>query len=156
MPLHIFPLSLDQHFASQGFTGINSTGADSPQNGMLLDSTVHQFWDSYSIAVNPNDGYRMQSFSPNVWELHGKVMDPVCRDPDNPLSVDGALLRWHYEQAVLCNVRRAGEPVLEFDFPPGTNMIEDIQQGPQPAQQMEAELFNRLYGWHERQTSNSD
>jgi hypothetical protein len=157
---HIFPLALDQRFVSHGFAQLithnHPVGVNSPQNGILVRSDVHRFWDDYSIAVNPDDGYRVQSFRPNAWKYHGNVLDAVCRQPDNTLSVIDALLRWHYEQAVLCNMRGAGEASFEFDFPPGTDMMGEIQEGPQPAQRMEAELFTRLYGWREAQSSGSE
>ncbi|KAK9357635.1 hypothetical protein V1504DRAFT_398437, partial [Lipomyces starkeyi] len=54
------------------------------------------------------------------------------------------LLRWHFRQAVLANMRRAGEPLFEMDFPPGTDMMGKILSGPEPDKRMEAELFSRL------------
>lgn len=63
------------------------------------------------------------------------------QDPRGP-SAD--LLRWHYSQAVLANMRGAGEPVHETDFPPGTDMVGEILSGPKPAERMEFELFSRL------------
>jgi hypothetical protein len=80
------PLALDGLFQSQGFgqltTFNNLAGINSPQNGILLDTRVHQEWDRYSIAVNPNNGYRVQSFRPGAWDLHGQVLRPVCRLPE--------------------------------------------------------------------------
>lgn len=54
------------------------------------------------------------------------------------------LLRWHFRQAVLANVRGAGEPLLEHDFPPGSDMMGEILSGPKAAERMEFELANRL------------
>ncbi|OXV09835.1 hypothetical protein Egran_02401, partial [Elaphomyces granulatus] len=31
-----------------------------PSNGILLRSDIHQLWDAYQIAVNPNNGYKIQ------------------------------------------------------------------------------------------------
>lgn len=150
---HIFPLALDQLFDSLGFTELGTAhnhpiGVNTPQNGILVHSNIHRLWDDYSIAINPNDGYRVQSFRPNAWKYHGNILDPVCRQPGDPSSIINVLLRWHYEQAVLCNMRGAGEASFEFDFPPGTDLMGEIREGPQPEQQMETELFNRLYGWN--------
>jgi hypothetical protein len=39
-----------------------------------------------------------------------------------------------------------GEPIFEYDFPPGSNMIGDILNGPKAAERMEYELFTRLAG----------
>ena len=41
-------------------------------------------------------------------------------------------------------MRGAGEPVFEFDFPPGSDIVGDILSGPKAAERMEFELFNRL------------
>ena len=54
------------------------------------------------------------------------------------------LLRWHFRQAVLTNMRGAGEPVFEHDFPPGSDMMGHILRGPRAAERMEFELFGRL------------
>jgi hypothetical protein len=37
--------------------------------------------------------------------------------------VSDQLLRLHFRQSVLANMRGAGEPVFEHDFPPGTDML---------------------------------
>ncbi|CUS06624.1 unnamed protein product, partial [Tuber aestivum] len=47
-----------------------------------------------------------------------------------PYSVSDELLRWHFRQSVLANVRGAGEPIFENDFPPGTDMMRGILAGP--------------------------
>ena len=54
------------------------------------------------------------------------------------------LLRWHFRQAVLTNMRGAGEPCFETDFPPGSDMMGEIMSGPKAAERMEFELFGRL------------
>lgn len=54
------------------------------------------------------------------------------------------LLRWHFRQAVLANMRGAGEPVFENEFPPGSDMAGEIRNGFKPAESMESELFSRL------------
>ena len=59
-------------------------------------------------------------------------------------SLDQQLLRWHFRQAVLVNIKGAGEPVLEHDFPPGSDMIGSIMKGPKAAERMEFEIFNRF------------
>jgi hypothetical protein len=41
-------------------------------------------------------------------------------------------------------MRGAGGPVLERDFPPGSDILGDILGGPRLAKRMEVELFNRL------------
>ena len=54
------------------------------------------------------------------------------------------LLRWHFRQAVFANMRGAGEPIFECDFPPGSDMVGEIMSGPRAAERMEFELFGRL------------
>lgn len=68
----------------------------------------------------------------------------MCRNPNNPDRVADDLLRWHFRQSVLANMKEAGEPIFEHDFPPGTDMVKEILQGPVPAERMELELFSRL------------
>ena len=54
------------------------------------------------------------------------------------------LLRWHFRQAVLANMRGAGEPTFDFDFPPGSDIMGEIIEGPKAAERMEFELFGRF------------
>ena len=62
-------------------------------------------------------------------------------DPQRPVD---QLLRWHFRQAVFVNMKGAGEPVFEHDFPPGSDMMGQILRGPKAAERMEFELFGRL------------
>ena len=74
--------------------------------------------------------------------LAGKYLDQeFLDDPQRPVD---QLLRWHFRQAVLANMRGAGEPRFEHDFPPGSDIVGDIIHGPKAAERMEFELFNRL------------
>jgi hypothetical protein len=41
-------------------------------------------------------------------------------------------------------MRGAGEPAFEHDFPPGSDIMGDIREGPKAAERMEFELFDRL------------
>lgn len=49
---------------------------------------------------------------------------------DYPHRSADELLRWHFCQAVLFNMKAAAEPICEHDFPPGSDMLEDIRTGP--------------------------
>jgi len=74
--------------------------------------------------------------------IAGKHLDQrFLDDPQRPLD---ELFRWHFRQAVLINVRGAGEPLFEHDFPPGSDIMGSILKGPKAAERMEFELFNRL------------
>jgi hypothetical protein len=41
-------------------------------------------------------------------------------------------------------MRVAGEPIFEHDFPPGTDMIREIREGPLAQERFELELSSRL------------
>jgi hypothetical protein len=74
--------------------------------------------------------------------IAGKHLDQgLLDDPQRPVD---QLLRWHFRQAVLVNMKGDGEPVFEHDFPPGSDMIGSILKGPKAAERMEFELFNRI------------
>ena len=74
--------------------------------------------------------------------LAGKYLDQEFRN--NPQRPVDQLLRWHFRQAVLANMRGAGEPIFEHDFPPGSDIVGEILNGPKPGERMEFELFSRL------------
>ncbi|KAK9240711.1 hypothetical protein V1525DRAFT_453819 [Lipomyces kononenkoae] len=148
---HIFPLSHGDYFRNQGFPrwvtnrrDEHDTGINSCQNGLLMQTTVRRLFDGFKFSINPDDNYKITSFDSDVLRLDGRILDPVCRDPNDERRASDELLRWHFHQAVLANMRGAGEPVFEFDFPPGTDMVGEIRSGPEPAKSMEAELFSRL------------
>ena len=63
---------------------------------------------------------------------------------NNPLRPTDQLLRWHFRQAVLVNVKGLGEPYLENDFPPGSDIMTEIMSGPKAEERMEFELFSRF------------
>ena len=41
-------------------------------------------------------------------------------------------------------MKGAGQPIFEHDFPPGSDMLDEIRSGPMGAERMEFELYNRL------------
>ena len=89
------------------------------------------------------DEYKIVSFGPEPiyhkvrthvdWQLRQNIGWP----PDE-------LLHWHFRQAVLTNMKGAGEPCFENDFPAGSDMMGEIMSGPKAAERMEFELFGRL------------
>ena len=52
----------------------------------------------------------------------------------DPLRPPNDLLRWHFRQAVLVNMKGLGEPCFETDFesesPPGSDIMGEIISGP--------------------------
>ncbi|KAI9787845.1 MAG: hypothetical protein M1816_007412 [Peltula sp. TS41687] len=148
---HIFPLAYETEFIARGCSRwINDrrdgeTGINSCQNGILLSSGVHELFDSYLVSVDPDHDDLLIFFQePNNPNLQGNRLHPICRQPGDDRAVPDQLLRWHFRQAVLMNMRGAGEPLLEHDFPPGTDMMGEIRSGPRAAERMEYELFSRL------------
>ena len=103
---------LDQKSVNNGFQGLIThnypPGTNSLQNEILTES-MHRFWDDYSISVNPYNGFKIQTFQPNAWPYPRNILDSAFRQPDDPIGVIPTLLRWHYKQAVLCNMQGTGE-----------------------------------------------
>jgi hypothetical protein len=150
---HIFPLSGEEWFIANGFSrwitykqDENDSPINSCQNGLLMRADAHAEFDNFSISINVDDDYKIVTFTADILNVGGRQLDPVCRDPKNELSARDELLRWHFRQAVLANMRGAGEPIFESDFPSGSDMVGEIISGPEAAKRMEAELFSRLNG----------
>ncbi|RPB13388.1 hypothetical protein P167DRAFT_544720 [Morchella conica CCBAS932] len=149
---HIFPLEKENLWIEWGYgqwiTDMEDTFGvskiNSCQNGFLLKADVHQAFDQYRVSVNPDDNYKIVVFSIDMLGIDGRSLDPVCRNPDDPHRVCDALLRWHFRQSVLANMREAGEPIFEHDFPPGTDMMREIREGPCAQERFELELAARL------------
>ncbi|KAK9243267.1 HNH endonuclease-domain-containing protein [Lipomyces tetrasporus] len=149
---HIFPLSGEEWFIANGFSrwitnraGEDDTGINSCQNGLLMLSTLHEKFDNFSFSINPDDSYRIVTFTDDIFNVGGRRLDPVCRDRNGERSVRDELLRWHFRQAGLVNMR-VGEPIFETDFPSGSDMVGETLSGPEAVKRMEAELFSRLNG----------
>ncbi|KAK9242816.1 hypothetical protein V1506DRAFT_555841 [Lipomyces tetrasporus] len=135
--VHIFPLSSEVYWIQKGYSswltnrvGKRDTGINSSQNGMLMQATIHQKSDSVSFSINPDDGYKITYFDGDAFQIDGKTLDPVCRESSGEAGARDVLLRWHFRQAVLANMRGAGEPIFQMDFPPGTDMVGEILSGP--------------------------
>ncbi|KAF8416258.1 HNH endonuclease-domain-containing protein [Tirmania nivea] len=133
---HIFPSAYEDYWKEHNFghwISIHpSTGGsiNSVQNGLLLTADLHILFDSYDVSINPD----IERISPgNILSLGIMSVGPLDQ-----------LLRWHFRQAVLANMRGSGEPVFEVDFPPGSDMMGEIMQGPTAAERMEFELFSRI------------
>ncbi|KAG0634852.1 hypothetical protein HOY80DRAFT_1012256 [Tuber brumale] len=99
-----------------------SSKINSCQNWFLLDATMHLKFDQYLVSVNPDDNYKIVVFDPDIRGLDGRILDPVCRNPADPYRVSDQLLRWHFRQSVLANMRGAGERIFTHDSPPDIDM----------------------------------
>ncbi|KAF1811697.1 hypothetical protein P152DRAFT_507894 [Eremomyces bilateralis CBS 781.70] len=145
---HVFPLAYHDHWTKNGYdrwiTILPEKGEaiNSVQNGLLLRTDIHELFDMFNLSINPDDNYKIVFFTRDANGLAGKCLDQKFRD--NLQRPVDQVLRWHFRQAVLANMRGAGEPRFEHDFPPGSDMVGDILHGPKAAERMEFELFNRL------------
>ncbi|PUU82984.1 hypothetical protein B9Z19DRAFT_966055 [Tuber borchii] len=115
----IFPLSHEQHWVTHGYDSwITIPGArgsiSSVQNGMLLRDDISTLFECYDLSINPDDGYKIVSFRGNHGRIAGTHLDKaVLGNPERPVD---QVLRWHFRQAVLANVRGEGEPCFDPDF----------------------------------------
>ncbi|OQE24149.1 hypothetical protein PENFLA_c010G07696 [Penicillium flavigenum] len=106
---------------------------------------IHQGEESaQEDSFRDSDNYKITHFSYDNWGVDNRVLEDVCRKEGSPDRVADELLRWHFRQCVLANMKGDGEPVFEHDFPPGTDMIGEILRGPYPGERMELELYSRL------------
>ncbi|KAK9329109.1 HNH endonuclease-domain-containing protein [Lipomyces starkeyi] len=146
---HIFPVALESMFHNCNFGELvildeRDGSVNSPQNGLLLQTNVHRRFDQCEISINPNDDYRIVCFLDDSLGLAGRQLDAICRDIEHPHYVNDNIILWHFQQAVLANMRGAGEPVFDEDIPPGSDTMNAILSGPAPAERMEFELSSRL------------
>jgi len=101
--------------------------------------------------VDPDDNYKIVAFDLDIRRLDGRILDPVCRNPDDPHCVSDQLLRWHFRQLILANIRAAdiraaGEPIFEHDFPQGHDIAGEILAGPYGQKRFNLEITSRLRG----------
>ncbi|EER37218.1 conserved hypothetical protein [Histoplasma capsulatum H143] len=152
---HVFPLQHENIWIDQGYScwvtnmedEVGASRINSTQNGLLLRRDVHALFDSYILSINPDDGYKIISFGLDNARVDGRILDPICHNPNDSNRVSDELLRWHFRQAVLATVKGAGDPIFEFDFPPGTDMLADIREGPLSKERFEMEIASRLQGF---------
>ncbi|PUU82888.1 hypothetical protein B9Z19DRAFT_1119989 [Tuber borchii] len=112
---HVFPLSLENIWNVKGFRDwvasvddiSGSSGINSVRNGLLFEARTHRLFDLHLVSVNPDDGYKVVVFCPDMVNCDGRVLDPACRIPGDPTRVSDQALRWHYRQSVLAQVRGA-------------------------------------------------
>ncbi|PUU84237.1 hypothetical protein B9Z19DRAFT_1037569 [Tuber borchii] len=120
---HIFPLAHETHWNIRDYGRLISIppksgrSIDSVQNGILLRSDIRCHFESYLISINPDDNYKIVSFQANYSGIAGtrlSNLEAFLADPQRPPD---DLLRWHYRQTVLANVRKQGELLFECHFP---------------------------------------
>ncbi|PUU84244.1 hypothetical protein B9Z19DRAFT_1060352 [Tuber borchii] len=120
---HIFPLAHEKYWNIHNYGSSISTlpksgrSIDSVQNGILLRSDIRCHFESYLVSINPDDNYKIVFFQDDnfgITDTHLSNLEAFLADPQRPLD---QLLRWHYRQAVLANVRGQGELLFECHFP---------------------------------------
>ncbi|KAG0636522.1 hypothetical protein HOY80DRAFT_1054169 [Tuber brumale] len=134
---HVFPLRHENFWVHYNYgrwisdmdDAVGSSKINSPQNGFLHQPTIHQMFDQYLVSVNPDDGYKVVVFAINFIGCDGRILDPACRNPADPHRVSDNLLRWHFRQSVLANMRGAGELIFGHDFPPDTDTAGKVVAG---------------------------
>ena len=78
----------------------------------------------------------------SYYRIAGRHLDQKFLE--DPLRPPDELLRWHFRQAVLTNMKGAGEPCFESHFPPGSDIMAEISRGPKARERLEFELFSRF------------
>ncbi|OJD14614.1 hypothetical protein AJ78_05044 [Emergomyces pasteurianus Ep9510] len=146
---HIFPLQKESLWVDLNFErwitdDAGGTKIHSIQNGLLMAGNLHSCFDQYLFSINPDDGYKIVEFEPSTWGIDGRILDPVCRNPSTNTRVSDELLRWHFRQSVLANMRGVGEPIFESDFPPGSDMMATLRDELHGKERFELELESRL------------
>ncbi|KAJ5902310.1 hypothetical protein N7495_002838 [Penicillium taxi] len=111
--------------------GAHSAYINSMQNGSCMRSDLHAAFNDNDISINPDDGYKIYEFTNNEDGIDGRVLPLFCRTRVDPNAVSNDLLRWHWQQTLLKNLKGATEPIWEFDF--------------QIAERMEAELLAHFH-----------
>jgi len=94
----------DAEDASQGPNSINSV-----QNGFLLTTYMHTLFDQYRFGINPDDNYRIVPFTENAARQPMRPTLWINTEAEEKHRPSDAILREHYKQCVLANVKGAGE-----------------------------------------------
>ena len=144
---HVFPLEHEQQWNDSNYgRWITVPPADpshgtinSIQNGILLTREMHFSFNNYSWSINPDvrntpifryswlmskqDNHKIVCFTPDLdyYQIAGRHLDQEFLA--NPLRPSDSLLRWHFRQAVLVNMRGLGEPCFESESPSSPDIM---------------------------------
>jgi len=157
---HIYPRVHDVEWNNEGYPSLITDPApilalggpskiDSIQNVILLRSDLHDAWDNYEFAVNPDDNYKVTAFIDQHDDVHGltlqldHIADPRLRPLDE-------LFRDHFLQGVLKHMKGAGEPTWDHEDNLGDRAFDlsrhDIWGNIEGQERLELELADRLFG----------
>ncbi|KDQ18506.1 hypothetical protein BOTBODRAFT_185081 [Botryobasidium botryosum FD-172 SS1] len=159
---HIVPLAQAQLFNEQfaplltDDTFPEGQPLNSVQNGLLLGCEFHAHWAKHDFSIDPDDGYRIVCFSSMVETMvpHPEHALGLRRAdiPDNQRVLD-EVLRRHYTQAVLGNIRGAGklrddsweEDLRDKNFSEPFDLSQQRWPDPRRKEFLEGKLSARLY-----------
>ncbi|OBT77316.1 hypothetical protein VF21_03464 [Pseudogymnoascus sp. 05NY08] len=151
---HIFPFAREKTWIKKGMARFitdaappaqqGETKIHSVQNGLLLKSDIHKLFDIYALTVNVDEGYKIVCLTREYMNLDGRRLALCCRDPQSADRVPDELLRWHHREAILARMKGGGEKPWDMHYPQGADIMQEIREGPDAAERMEAELFTRL------------
>ena len=104
---------------------------------------ISVFASGRSVVVQ--DECKIVVLNDSLSQLDGLVLSPVCQDAADPRRVADFLVQWHFRNAVvrnavLADVKGAGEPQWDYELSPGNDMIRQIMAGPDAARRVEGEL----------------
>ncbi|KIM80031.1 hypothetical protein PILCRDRAFT_822864 [Piloderma croceum F 1598] len=156
---HIYPRAHDIEWVRKGYprritdpaplTELGgSTKIDSVQNVILLRGDLHDAWDNYKFAVNPDHGYVVIPFVPGYGDIAGNVLklDHITDSNLRPLD---DLFRDHFLQGVLKNMKGAGEPTWDYEDALGGGTMDlsrsDVWGGKRGREHLEFEMAHRLH-----------
>ncbi|KAL2816649.1 HNH endonuclease-domain-containing protein [Aspergillus cavernicola] len=159
---HIFPVARFSLWTQENYDAWITDTTDnhlispkklfSVQNGLLLAADVHDSFDAFEVAINPDKGYKTVSFVDDPNGEGGRVLDRSTRDCSPNDRVNDQCLRWHYHQAVLANMRGAGEKVWEFDH--DVDEMGDLIEEDRSGELLELEFADRLGPYVDVEESN--
>ncbi|PUU82611.1 hypothetical protein B9Z19DRAFT_967010 [Tuber borchii] len=128
---HVVSLDYEQHWNDSNFgrwitvppADLSHGTINSVQNGILLTREMHVSFNNYCWSINPDDNHKIVCFTPDFdhYQIAGRHLDPeFLADPRRPPD---ELLRWHFRQAVLANMKGLGQPCFESESPPGSDIM---------------------------------
>jgi len=156
---HVYPRAHSSDWVSSGCPScitdpapLNELGGptkiDSVQNMILLRSDLHDAWDSYKLAVNPDRGYQVVPFVAGYDDIAGRTLklDHITDTKLRPLD---ELFRDHFLQGVLKNMKGAGEPNWDYEDALGNGMMDlsrsDVWGSKYGKEHLEFEIAHRLH-----------
>ncbi|KAF8531012.1 hypothetical protein JB92DRAFT_3139171 [Gautieria morchelliformis] len=120
---------------------------DSIQNIILLRSDLHNAWDNYDFAVNPDADYVVIPFIAGYDDIAGKTLKLDHINDCNICPLD-ELLKDHFLQGVLKHMKGAGEPTWDYEeaFDGGrVDLSNNVWSGKEGQVHFEFEMANRLH-----------